>query len=195
MSTRFHIAFFGMLAGTVSACETTSAEYIYGMPLSQVEFNLYAEDMGVYPSTSILDDPNNPFAFGGIAGETKWDVLDAGYWPATFYAWGTVLTAEQIGEAQFYTATAAHNIYDRRDCDPADLYYVRQIAIDGYQVVLDEFSDSVTYDALGETAFPLAASAYQGIEALGGTPEGWILVTGADGRLSVVPIGAAAEVE
>lgn len=170
-----------------TACAPEPATYVYGVNLADVELDLYDTDMGVHPSTSVLDDPNNIFAEGGVSTEMKWEILDAGHWPATFYAWATVLTGEPIGEAQFYTASAAKAVYERRDCDPQHLFYVRQIALDGFQVVLDEFPDSATYDATGELAFPLAPLAYTAIEDLGGTPEGWTMVTGDDGTPALIP--------
>ena len=64
---------------------------------------------------------------------------------------------------------------------------VRGLAIDGYQSVLDNFPDSVTYDATGTIAYPLAPSAYAGIEALGGTVEGgWVRIPQDDGSTVVV---------
>lgn len=186
------IASIGVLA--LSACSVEPAEYDYGMHLSQVDFHLYAEDMGVYPSDSVLFDPANPFAQTGVGEETKWEVFEAGHWPAAFYAWATVLASGPYGEAQFYTAVAAQGIYDRQDCESKDLFYVRQIAIGGYQQVLDEFPDAVTYDATGTTAFPLGVPAYQGIVSLGGVPDGWILVEGEDGA-TVVPVASAPDEE
>lgn len=176
-----------LVASLATGCAPEPATYVYGVNLADVDFDLYATDMGVHPSTSVLDAPENVFADGGVSTDMKWEILDAGHWPATFYAWATVLTYEHIGEAQFYTATAAKAVYDRRDCDPQHLYYVRQIALDGFQVVLDEFPDSATYDATGEIAYPLAPLAYAAIEDLGGTPEGWTLVTGDDGTVALIP--------
>lgn len=176
----------------LTACAVEAPDYDYGIALSRVDFNLYAEDMGVHPSTSVLADPGNPFAASGVSVEGKWQILEAGFWPATFYAWATILTAEHTGEAQFYSALSAQQIYERRDCDSHELYYVWQIAVDGYQTLLDEFNDSVTYDATGTVAYPLAPIAFANMEALGVTPQGWVMVEGADGTLTVVPIGAAA---
>jgi hypothetical protein len=174
----------------LASCAVEPPEYDYGMSLSRVAFNLYSEDMGVHPSMDVLADPGNPFALSGVSVEGKWQILEAGHWPATFYAWATVLTAEATGETQFYTALSAQQIYERRDCDSQDLYYVWQIAVDGYQTVLDEFSDSVTYDATGTVAYPLAPIAFANMEALGATPQGWVMVEGQDGTVTVVPIGA-----
>ena len=177
------------------ACDLEPPSYAYGMALQDVEFDLYAEDMGVYPSQTVLQDPNNPFAQSGVSTDGKWEILEAGFWPATFYAWATWLTQEPVGEAQFYAALSAQQIYERRDCEPRELYYVREIAVAGYQQVLDEFTDSVTYDASGTIAYPLAPIAYVNMEALGAVPQGWVLVEGEDGTQTVVPVGAPAPAE
>jgi hypothetical protein len=189
-----HVVLLSLGLVSVAGCDTPVATYDYGVQLNDVEFNLHSVEMGVYPSLDVLGDPGNPFATTGMGRETKWDILSYEAWPAVFYAWATFLTQEPTGEAQFYTATAAANLYAYRDCEPDDLYYVRQIAIDGFQAVLDEFPESVTYDATGTYAYPLAPLAYQGIVSLGGVPKGWALVTGEDGTQAVVPIGAAVDV-
>ena len=142
----------------------------------------------MYPSTEILRDPNNPF--DGIGAETKWDIQSADLPIASYYAWGTWMTQEPTGEAQFYTALNLHAIHDRDLADPDDLYYVRQIAIDGYQTMLDEFPDAVTYDATGTIAYELAPQAYAGIVALGGVVEGdWVLITNKDGSTTLINTG------
>lgn len=172
----------------LAACQTPNpATYHYGVPLDEVSFNLYSLSMGVYPDESVLDDPNNPFAAGGLDGDLRWDITAGGLPVATFYAWATWLVYQPTGEAQFYTASSLHSIYDLALAETNDLYYVRQLAIDGYQTVLDSFPDAVTYDATGTIAYPLAPLAYAGIEDLGGTVQGsWVQVTGDDGSTIVV---------
>ena len=49
-------AFFAL-----TGCGNDDLRYRYGFDLNKLEFNLYTADMGVYPDTSVLDDPNNPF--------------------------------------------------------------------------------------------------------------------------------------
>lgn len=184
-----------LLALPLAGCEPTAPVYDYGIYLDDVEFSLFDTEMGVYPNTAILADPANPFAADGVGVETKWDILSAGYWPATFYAWGTLTAQQPNGEHQYYTAVAAHEMYQRADVETQDLYYVWRIAIGGYQAVLDHFPDAVTYDATGTVAYPLAPIAYTSIEALGGRPEGWTLVTGDDGTQTVIPVTTAPEEE
>ncbi|MEZ4472835.1 MAG: hypothetical protein R3F60_19020 [bacterium] len=70
---------------------------------------------------------------------------------------------------------------------------MRDLAIAAFQAVLDDFPESVTFDATGTLAFGLATPAYEGIVELGGVPQGgWTLVATADGgrvavRTSDVP--------
>ena len=125
---------YGLLMVTLIGCETpTAATYFYGTPLDEVTFNLHSLTMGVYPDESVIDDPNNPFASGGLDGDLRWEVTSGGLPVATFYAWATWLTYQPTGEAQFYTASALHAIYDLALCEDAELYYVRGLALDGYQ--------------------------------------------------------------
>ncbi|MFT5680962.1 MAG: hypothetical protein ACI8RZ_001868 [Myxococcota bacterium] len=165
------------------------AEYDYGTDLETLEYNLYSLSAGVYPSTDVLDDPNNPF-HRGVGIETKWEIQSADLPIAGYYAWATWLTGQPNGEAQFYTAVNLHAIHDRGLADPDDLYYVRLIALDAYQTVLDMFPDAVTYDATGTIAYELAPQAYAGIEALGGVVAGdWTLITNDDGSTVLIPGG------
>ena len=89
---------------------------------------------------------------------------------------------------QFYAALNLQLIYDR-ELAPADRReWVRAQAIRGFQTVLDVFPDSVTWDASGTIAYDLATMAYKAIVALGGVPEGWILVETADGGERAIPL-------
>jgi hypothetical protein len=151
------------------ACVTEPAEYVYGINLSEIEFELYDLDMGVYPNNSLGDDPNNPFAELGLAGDDRWDIYPAG--PVQgFYAFGTHLLSEPSGEAQFYTASAAHQIYVTGQAPDEDLWAVREIAVAGYLSVIENFPGDVTYDITGTIATPVGPLAEDGLSALGGTP-------------------------
>jgi hypothetical protein len=176
------IPLFALLA--LSACAEVPT-YVYGESLGPLEFSLYSRDMGVYPDASVLDDPNNPFRFG-IGAETKWEVAEDGP-VAAFYGWATALVGEPTGEHQFFAAANAHAIYDQRLAPGEQLVFVRDIAIRGYQNVLDEFPGSVTFSADGRLTFPLGPQALRGIEALGGEVQnGWVLVPTEDGVGAVV---------
>lgn len=120
---------------------------------SSLSFQPYDSTEGVHPSRVILDNPNNVFAKARIdpssASENKFDI--AGLGPAArFYGWGTMLALQPSGEHQYFTARALHDIYDARLADPEDLPFVRRLAIDAYQAVLDEFGGFArTFDASG----------------------------------------------
>lgn len=170
------------------ACQLPAPQYDYGIALNEVELALIDELEGVHPNRSVLVNPNNPFAEDGITEEARWIIQDAGYWPASFYSWGTALANQPTGENQLYTAQAAQQIYERRAAETALLYFVRNIAIAGYQAVLDHFPDDVTYDATGTIAYPVAPTAFAAIESLGATPIGWVMVEGEDGVVALVRV-------
>jgi hypothetical protein len=171
----------------LGGCAVPAGEWVYGEALGDLEFHLVSLSMGVHPDQSVLLDPNNPFAEGGLDGDLRWDITSGGLPVPTFYAWATWLTAEPTGEAQFYTAQALHTIYDEGACANEDLFFVRGLAIDAYQAVLDHFPEDVSYDATGTIAYDLAPLAYAGIVELGGAVEGgWIEVVLSDGSTAVV---------
>ena len=180
-----------LLAALLSGCGE-SGTYEYGVDLTKVTFEVTDLTMGVHPSRSVLDDPNNPFA-AGISEETKWIIEshddttpDYSGSAARFYAWSTILTAIPLGENQLYAATALHDMFLYEEVAPSDLVFVRDMAVAGYQSVLDNFPDSVSYDESGTFSFPLAPVAYAGILALGAVPQGgWVEITTEDGTILV----------
>ena len=112
---------------------------------------------------------------------------------AAFYSWATINADNPYGEAQYYTAHDLQQIFRTGQASADDLPVAQDLAIRGYQAVLDNFPTSVTYDATGKIAFSLATMAYQGIVGLGGTVQGgWELITAADGSaLAVQPVSGA----
>lgn len=180
-----------LVAALGAGCdEGDPPEYEYGVVLADLELSLISDTVGVYPDRSVVFDPNNPFR-GGLSLETKFAVLDDG--PiAGFYAFATALANEPTGENQWYTANQLQLVHEQQLAHPDDLALVRQIAIAGYQQVLDKFTGAVTYDATGRIPFDLMPLALQGILDLGGRPEnGWKLVTGPDGELVAVQSGVS----
>ena len=170
----------------LTGCTLEPGSYRYGDDLTGLEFLPYSPTEGVFPDTSVVDDPNNPFA-DGIGEQTKWDVLSSG--PAHgFYAMATSLVQIPTGEHQYYTAASAHAIYEQELAAPEDLWLAREIAVAGYRVVLESFPDSVTYDASGSYFWSLAPLAYQGLLDLGGDTSGFALITSDDGQLVVVEV-------
>ncbi len=162
-------------------CTKTPA-YLYGRDFTSLTFHPYSANVGIYPDRSILTDPNNPFATDPPTEDGKW-VLEANAGPvAAFYSWGTINANNPYGEAQFYTAHDLQQIFRTGQASGDDLPVAQDLAIRGYQAVLDYFPTSVTYDATGKIAFSLATMAYEGIVGLGGTVQGgWKLIKAEDG--------------
>lgn len=151
-------------------CENEPPVWYYGEDLSQLEIIPAHWDEGVYPSTEIVRNPNNPFA-NGIDPEVKWDILATDCVPG-FYAFATANAYAPAGELQFYASQCLHAAYDGGRIAPEHTYWAWSAAVRGYQAVLDNFRDDVTYDATGTIAYPVAPLAWDGILALGATPEG-----------------------
>lgn len=162
--------------------------YYYAEKITGKTFEPLNQSIGIYPDTSVMNDPHNPFAQVGVGRETKWDIESSGDPVAGFYAWATVLVSEATGEHQFYTALNLKAIYKRGLTETEDqVEEVKTLAIRAFQAVLDYFPESVTYDSSGKIPYGLATLAYQELVDLGGIPlGGWQLVTSPDG--SVVAI-------
>lgn len=162
-------------------CTKTPA-YLYGRDFTSLTFHAYSQNEGVYPDQSILADPNNPFASDPPTDSGKW-TLEANAGPvAAFYSWATILADNPTGESQWYAAHDLQQIFRTGQASADQLPIAEQMAIAGYQAVLDYFPTSVTYDSTGKIAFSLATMAYQGIVGLGGTVQGgWVLIKTEDG--------------
>ncbi len=171
------------LLAPLLACTDARATWEVGQDLSDLDVVLVDRDAGVHPSTSVLDDPGNPFDARVLA--VKWEVLASDCAPG-FYAFATALAIQPTGEHQYYTAWCMQQLVDTARLRSEDDHVGWSIAVRGYQQVLDAFPGSVTYDATGTYAWPLAPLAYAGIVALGGTPEGWVALEDADGEVVIV---------
>ncbi|MCE9673880.1 hypothetical protein LY474_39405 [Myxococcus stipitatus] len=158
------------------------ASYEYGQSLKDLTLSVYDPTMGIHPSKLVLEDPNNPFA-NSMPGElTKWDIQTSAGPVASFYAWATILANGAYGEAQYYTAVNLVGVYQNGLANQADLPVVREMAIGGYQAMLDNFPDAWAYDASGQPAYDLATPAFKAIVELGGTVSGgWVLVRTSSG--------------
>lgn len=182
--TRF-LLLTALVAPLVGCAEQPDPTFQYGLRLDELTFEVWSPDQGVHPDASILSHPQNPFE-DGIGAETKWDVADHGPVPA-FYGWATALVGIPTGEHQFLAANAAKSIYDLGLAELDDLPIARDIAVRGFQNVLEEFPDAVTFDGTGREAYELVTPAYLALEDLGGDiPAGWTLVENPDGSTAAV---------
>ncbi len=108
---------------------------------TDVTLDLYSADEGIYPNTDILDDPKNPYANANLNSENVWDLYDeCPSAKAKFYLWATMLARQPMGEYQYYTAQALHELYTEGGSENA-----HDQAIRAYRAVLDYFYDSVTW--------------------------------------------------
>jgi len=178
-----------LLVATVSlaSCEIAPSEYVFGFNVTGKRFALYSETIGIHPSQDALLDPNNPFKDYGVGSETKWEILADGGNVATFYAWSTLLAKQPSGEHQFYTGIALTGIYLAAEAPDEDLETVRAMAIAAFQSVLDNFPESVTFEASGKRSSRLATFAFNRIIDLGGQVRGdWVLVALPNGGTEAV---------
>ena len=183
----FHIKCLSLgLVVLAVACGDTE-EYRFGFNTTGIQFELFNETEGIHPSEVTLDNPRNPFREFNIGEDTKFEILDDGGNAAAFYAWATVLAGQPTGENQFYTATKLRDIFLANEVPQEDQAIVRQMAIEGFQRVLDCFPDSVFFDTTGTFSRRLATPAYVEILVLGGAPEGdWILTQDIHGNAQAV---------
>ncbi|MFT5433519.1 MAG: hypothetical protein ACI9OJ_004225 [Myxococcota bacterium] len=178
-----------LLVMATSGCELEAGEWLVGDSLIDTKLVLTSLDQGIHPSKTVLDNPNNPFRFSAPGAETKWTILDSGGNAAAFYSWATLLAIQPNGENQFYAASMLKAIVDNGEVSSIEEPFVRDMAAQGFQALLDHFPDAVTFDASGTIPFELATPAVKGLIALGVAPRGWTLVTKAAGGEIAVPVG------
>src|SRR5690349_8688275 len=91
------VSWISLLSVTLSACGDRGTA-LEGRSVGNLAFNLYSTDMGIHPSKSVLNDPNNPFADVPIdelnngtpeAPAEKWVISQAAPTVVAFYAWAT----------------------------------------------------------------------------------------------------------
>lgn len=124
---------------------------------TDVVLNFYCADVGVYPESCVLDDPENPFSTTTILefdvnnpdATNKFDLFNsipAGPTgaKARFYFWATALAQRASGENQFYTAIALHELFDANSNVLSKDELVREQALKAYESVLQNFFGSVT---------------------------------------------------
>lgn len=174
------------------ACGGRDSQPVGGVDLATVAFHVFSADMGVHPSKSVLDDPNNPFVDvpidelnNGTPDDPglKWTLDLTAPVPAAFYAWATTLTGAPNGENQFYTAGKLQAIYTDALVGAEELEDVRLLAIAGYTAQLTYFPEDYSRDSDGNLQWDFATGSLKAIRDLGGTPPpGWVLVPDANGQ-------------
>ena len=162
-------------------------EYEFGFNTTGIEFELFDPTEGIHPSKVTLNNPHNPFREFGVSDDTKFQILGDGGNAGAFYAWATVLADIPIGENQYFTAVKLRDMYQSNEVAEEDRETVRQMAVDGFQAVLDCFPESVLFDPTGTFTRRFATLAYEQILELRGVPQGdWTLVENSRGELTAV---------
>lgn len=177
-----HTKCFALVLIVFAAACGDAPEYRFGENITGIQFELFDPTEGIYPSRVTLNNPRNPFRELNIGFFTKYDISDNGGNAAAFYAWATVLATIPVGEHQYYVAAKLRDIYRANEVPQEDREIVRQMAITGFQRVLDCFPDSVFFDVTGTFPRRLATLAFVEILDLGGRPEGdWVLTLDPNG--------------
>ena len=162
-------------------------QYEFGFNTTGIQFELFDPTEGVHPSKVTLSNPRNPFRRFGVSDETKFAIVGDGGNAGAFYAWATILAEIPIGENQFFTAIKLRDIYLSNEVAEEDRDTVRQMAIAGFQVVLDCFPQSLLFDASGTFGVSLATLAFGEIVDLGGVVQGdWRVVEDSLGNPTAV---------
>ncbi len=180
----------------VSACGD-SREAVFGENITATTFEFYNETEGIHPSDAVLSNPRNPFRDHPITDDMKFEILANGGNAGAFYAWATLLARQPTGEHQHFAAIKLRDIYNAGEVEGGDREQVRQMAIAGFQAVLDFFPDSVTFDVTATQTFRLATPALLGILDLNGDVEGdWVLIVDQNGEpVAIKGSGTGREVE
>jgi hypothetical protein len=123
-------------------CDSKGGDKITGLdvPLDN-ELTLYGENMGVYPSTTILDAPDNPYVDAMVGMDNVWDFYEDCPSPKSkVYLWGTMIAKFPIGEYQYFTAVAFHELYTVGGSENA-----KEQAKKAYRATLDHFFSQTTW--------------------------------------------------
>jgi len=125
-----------------TGCDVKDGDVQNEIPLpTDTSLTLYSANEGIYPDTSILQDPANPYATSSVNESNKWELDNTCPSPKSrFYLWATALANIPTGENQFKTAEALHALYGEGGSISA-----KEQAIKAYRSVLDKFFNSATY--------------------------------------------------
>jgi hypothetical protein len=169
---KWSLTFAVLVSLAVTGCTNTPA-YLYGENLSGLQFEYWNANMGIYPDTSILNDPNNPFAHDPCSTEGKWAIQGGAGPIVSFYCWATLVATAPNGEEQYYVGLNLKSIFQtgKGGAYQGD---VQVLGIAAYTSLLTNFPTAVTYDSSGQNASELATPSCQGILDLDGKlPAGW----------------------
>jgi len=136
------ITLLALLLLLSAGCDRKNGDLLTHIELpTDYALDLYSANEGVYPSSSVLQNPANPFAHANINMQNVWDFNDsAPSAKAKFYLWATMLTQVPMGEHQYFTARSLHELYT-----VGGSLNAREQAKKAYRACLDHFFDDVTW--------------------------------------------------
>ena len=114
---------------------------------TDIAFDLFCEDVGLFTETCVLDDPDNPYARTNVNNGNKFDLSTAApSGKARVYLWATAQARSPSGENQFYAAQAFHELFTETvTAAPPGSAQIRDQAIRAYRSLLDNYFDSSTF--------------------------------------------------
>ena len=81
-----HLSYILLAMCTFSMACVEAPPYFYAEKITGRNFEIFDDAIGVYPSTVVLQDPQNPFARYAPGMETKWEIEANGDPIAGFYS-------------------------------------------------------------------------------------------------------------
>lgn len=142
MKNRLLFILLALVIVLITSCDRKTGDIVNVVDLpTDYMLDLYSANEGIHPDTSVLDNPDNPFADANINMENVWDLTTACPSPKSrFYLWASILANIPIGEYQYFTAVSLHELYTVGGSENAKAH-----AKKAYRATLDHFFDSATW--------------------------------------------------
>lgn len=137
---------------------------LLGTPIDTRPFSPVDETSGIYPSQTVLEDPANLYRTHPPSEDAKWDVQALGDPKLAFYAFASALTRTPTGENQYYVGINLKRLSDLDLVAPGKEAMVRQMAMNAFETVIEQFPNDLTYDADGITSHNVADYARSELE-------------------------------
>ena len=155
---------FAVLLLVLAGCADPAVELL-GIPIDTSPFDPVSESAGIHPSVDVLEDPANFFRSSPPTEDAKWDIQAYGDPKLSYYAFATALTRVPTGENQFYVGVNLRRMGDLELVSPDKTSMVRQMTIDAFETVIEQFPNDLTYEADGVTAYKVADFARAELES------------------------------
>lgn len=153
----------------------------FGQGKSSTTLYLYFADEGIYPDTSVLEDPFNPYSKYLVSEleRIKWKHINSDNSRDDFYVWATYLALVPGAEAQYYTAMALEKASSKeeivRGMPHKGLVFrgfgnLKEQAVRAYQSIINHWPKAMSYDPRQKLWWSLEEGSRKAIYRLGKTP-------------------------